>query len=96
MLDEKTRVETFKKFFELETDMSFEWFQEAYEIEHAERKDKKQDFTPRSIGKILNAIAQQESTHKYSEVAAGNGGILIQAWQKHRINSDFWGYNPME
>ena len=43
MLDEKTRVETFKKFFELETDMSFEWFQEAYEIEHAERKDKKQD-----------------------------------------------------
>ena len=96
MLDEKTRVETFKKFFELETDMSFEWFQEAYEIEHAERKDKKQDFTPRSIGKILNAIAQQESTHKYYEVAAGNGGILIQAWQKHRINSDFWGYNPME
>lgn len=96
MLDEKTRVETFKKFFELETDMSFEWFQEAYEIEHAERKDKKQDFTPRSIGKLLNAISQKESAHHYYEVACGNGGILIQAWQKHRINGNFWGYNPME
>lgn len=96
MLDEKTRVETFKKFFELETDMSFEWFQEAYEIEHAERKDKKQDFTPKSIGKLLNAIAQKESTHSYYEVAAGNGGILIQAWNKHRINANFWSYNPME
>ena len=96
MLDEKTRVETFKKFFELETDMSFDWFQEAYEIEHAERKDKKQDFTPRSIGKLLNEIAQKESAHSYYEVAAGNGGILIQAWNKHRINAIFWGYNPME
>ena len=96
MLDEKTRIETFKKFFELETDMSFDWFQEAYEIEHAERKDKKQDFTPRSIGKLLNEIAQKESTHSYYEVAAGNGGILIQAWQKHRINGNFWSYNPME
>ena len=96
MLDEKTRIETFKKFFELETDMSFDWFQEAYEIEHAERKDKKQDFTPRSIGKLLNEIAQKESTHSYYEVAAGNGGILIQAWNKHRINADFWSYNPME
>ena len=96
MLDEKTRIETFKKFFELETDMSFDWFQEAYEIEHAERKDNKQDFTPRSIGKLLNEIAQKESTHSYYEVAAGNGGILIQAWQKHRINANFWSYNPME
>ena len=96
MLDEKKRVETFQKFFEYETDMSFEWFQEAFEIEHAERKDKKQDFTPRSIGKLLNAIAKKESDRHYYEVAAGNGGILIQAWQNHRINGNFWSYNPME
>lgn len=96
MLDEKKRVETFKKFFEYETDMSFEWFQEAFELEHAERKDKKQDFTPRSIGKLLNAIAKKESDRHYYEVACGNGGILIQAWQNHRINGNFWSYNPME
>ncbi len=45
MLDPKKREETFKKFLEIETDMSYEWFQEYFGDEQAERKSKKQDFT---------------------------------------------------
>ena len=31
-------------------DMSYDWFQEIYENELSERKQKKQDFTPNSLG----------------------------------------------
>lgn len=95
MLDDTKREETFHKFLELETDMSYEWFQEAFELEHADRKGSKQDFTPTAVGELLSRLTGQ-NTKTYYEVACGNGGIMIQAWQEHRIKSDFWSYNPME
>lgn len=95
MLDDTKREETFHQFLELETDMSYEWFQEAFELEHADRKGSKQDFTPMAVGELLSRITVQD-TKTYYEVACGNGGIMIQAWQEHRIQSDFWSYNPMD
>lgn len=95
MLDDTKREETFHQFLELETDMSYEWFQEAFELEHADRKGSKQDFTPMAVGELLSRITGND-TKTYYEVACGNGGIMIQAWQEHRIQSDFWSYNPME
>ena len=93
MLDEKKRVETFHKFLELETDMSYEWFQEAFENEHADRKNKKQDFTPPSLSELMARLVSDNRT--YYEIAAGNGGIMIQAWHEQRLNCEnFWMYNP--
>lgn len=93
MLDDEKREETFHKFLELETDMSYEWFQQAFEDEHAERKSKKQDFTPQSIGELMARLTGNDKS--YYEVAAGNGGIMIQAWHKHRLECrNFWMYNP--
>lgn len=93
MLDEKKRVETFLKFLELETDLSYEWFQEAFENEHADRKNKKQDFTPPSLSELMARLVSDN--RNYYEIAAGNGGIMIQAWHEHRLNCEnFWMYNP--
>ena len=64
MLDDDRRVATFKNFLKVSTDLSFDWFHEYFEDEQAERKSKKQDFTPDSI----------------AEPAAGTGGILITRW----------------
>lgn len=35
-------------------DMSYDWFQEIYENELSERKQKKQDFTPNSLGVLCS------------------------------------------
>lgn len=86
MLDDQKRNETFKKFLEHETDMSYEWFQDYFEHEHAERKTNKQDFTPRSVSRLLAQLAGQ--TESYFESAAGNGGIMIQSWLQNKDNND--------
>ena len=93
MLDETKRVETFHQFLEIETNMSYEWFQGSYELEHADRKGGKQDFTPRSVGKLLSQLVNK-NTQNYYEVACGNGGIMIQSWHEQRMNAGIGNYNP--
>lgn len=93
MLDDKRRELTFRKFMEIETDMSYEWFQQAFEDEHADRKNKKQDFTPQSISELLARLSGDG--YSYFESTAGNGGILIKAWHAHLLSCrNFWTYNP--
>lgn len=85
MLDDKKRPETFKKFLEVSTDMSFDWFHEYYQDEQAERKSQKQDFTPDSIAQLLNKLVEEDrSTGEYFEPAAGTGGVLIKRWWNDR------------
>ena len=94
MLDDVRREETFRKFLEIETDMSYEWFQQAFEDEHADRKNKKQDFTPKSLSELMARLISDDS-RTYFESTAGNGGMMIQAWQNHRVSCpNFWAYDP--
>lgn len=39
-------------------DYSFDWFHEYFQNEHADRKEKKQDFTPESVSKLLNRMVK--------------------------------------
>lgn len=87
MLDDKQRPELFKRFLEISTDLKFDWFHEYFEDEQAERKSKKQDFTPNSIAQVLNNLVDSEQTpNTYYEVAAGTGGILIKRWLDDRTH----------
>lgn len=79
MLDDDKRVATFKNFLKVSTDLSFDWFHEYFEDEQAERKSKKQDFTPDSIAVLLNKLTSKTDGYYY-EPAAGTGGILITRW----------------
>lgn len=87
LLDPQQRTEMFRQFLEVESDLSYEWFQEYFENEHSERKAKKQDFTPQSLSKLLSKIGGQSSS--YFEAAAGTGGIMIQSWNENE-NADRW------
>lgn len=82
MLDSTKRVETFEQFLEIEKDLSYEWFQQAFEDEHADRKNKKQDFTPQSLSELMARLLDDGTT--YFESTAGNGGIMIQAWNRNK------------
>lgn len=89
MLDPKKREETFKKFLEIETDMSYEWFQEYFGDEQAERKSKKQDFTPTSISNLVaQLVGKGKST--YYEPAAGTGSMLIAKWWNDRLKNPLY------
>lgn len=87
MLNDQERVETFKKFLQISTDVSFDWFHEYFEDEQAERKSKKQDFTPEGIAELMSKLTKSDkNSGLYYEPTAGTGGILITRWNDDRIN----------
>lgn len=92
VLDDTERPKIFNQFLEHEYDMSYEWFQQYYESEHAERKSKAQDFSPLAVSKLLSRIVG--GGNNYYEVAAGNGGILIQKWHEDRSSVFPVFYDP--
>ena len=91
LFNKSDREELFKQFLEYERDMSYEWFMQYFEEEQADRKNKKQDFTPQALSNMLSKIVGGNS---YFEVAAGTGSIMIQAWQEHRLNESPFTYKP--
>lgn len=59
-------------------DMGRDWFQDIYEQELAQRKQRGQDFTSMEVGQIMAEIVGADgSVH---EPTAGNGGLLIRTW----------------
>lgn len=79
MLDPVRKDKLFKSFLEISQDLSFDWFHQYFEEEQAERKSKKQDFTPNSIASLLTELVNHGSG-QYYEPTAGTGGILIKKW----------------
>lgn len=94
LLDKAKREKVFCQFLEYEKDMCFDWFHQYFQEEHAQRKTKKQDFTPNSISEILSKIVQQESNHSTLDIAAGTGGLTITKWQEDRMKQLPWEYKP--
>lgn len=85
MLDDEKQVNLFEQFLDYESDLKFEWFQNYFESEHADRKVKKQDFTPNAVSRLGAMIIGRSD--QYFEAAAGTGGMMIQAWtaQPHQF-----------
>jgi type I restriction enzyme M protein len=79
MLDDHQRTITFENFLKVSKDLSFDWFYQYFTDEQAERRTKKQDFTPKSVTKLMNLLIK-ENCGTYFEAAAGTGGMLISNW----------------
>lgn len=74
-------------------DMSYDWFQQIYEEELSQRKEKKQDFTPNVIGKLSANLCGTDQRTTY-EPTAGNGSMLIADWYA-KLNKKFpWEFMP--
>ena len=84
----------FKQFLEaFDYNVNYDWFHEYFQEEHAERKTKKQDFTPKSISRLMNHIVGNHQG-SYYEPAAGTGGILIERWHQDRLQVSPFEYEP--
>lgn len=98
--DKERRKELFFKFLKLfDYDLSYEWFYKYFQDEHADRKNNKQDFTPRSVSNLMSEIldtrASKDGYCIVEEPAAGTGSTIIAHWYKTMRECRFiWNYSP--
>lgn len=96
LYDRKRREELFMEFLEaFNFDVSYDWFHDYFQDEHADRKHKKQDFTPVCVADLLTRIAGIGEGTVY-DCAAGTGGITIRKWQADRMQTSPFEYKPSD
>ena len=90
------RNEIYIKLLELNAhDLSYEWFQEAFEEELAQRKKGKQDFTPNEVG-LLASMLIGNPKGVIHEPTAGNGSMIIADWWNRCRKGTPWEFFPSE
>ena len=76
--------------------VDFDWFHEYFQEEHADRKNKKQDFTPESVADLLSKLGMkgEGDNGNYYECCVGTGGIMIKHWDNFRRTFSPFDYKP--
>jgi len=93
--DVEVRNEVYKELIRNNNmDMSYDWFQENYENELSERKQKKQDFTPNSLGVLCSKLTSQAGS--IHEPTAGNGSMIIADWWQRCKQKMPWEHFPAQ
>lgn len=93
--DRKQREEIMKKLLKFfNNDVSFDWFRDYFECEQAERKTKKQDFTPQELTDLLsNIVGNSNFTF---DCCCGTGGIVITKWNNDKNLKTIFNYKPSD
>lgn len=93
MLDKPKREKLFRRFLsEYTTDVDYDWFRDYFEQVQADRKQKKQDFTPNAVSEIAHKLVDEQGS--YFEAAAGTGGMLVKRWVQDRNHYTPFNYYP--
>lgn len=73
------RSDIYEKFSELvSNDLSKDWLQQIYQYYLADRKEKKQDYTPASLARLAGMLV--EDSEEVVDMCAGSGALTIQRW----------------
>lgn|SRR5699024_7776814 len=95
-MDKTERDKHFMDFLNaFDKDVTYDWFHDYFQDEHADRKNQKQDFTPQSVSSLLSQMVGTEGS-TYYEPAAGTGGILIERWNQDRMKHSPFDYEPRD
>lgn len=96
LYDRQHREKIFMEFlYEYNFDVSYDWFHEYFQDEHADRRKKKQDFTPNSLSDLVAALAGAGKGTTY-DCAAGTGGMTIRKWNTDRMKTNPFDYLPSD
>ncbi|RHV86934.1 N-6 DNA methylase [Clostridium sp. OF09-36] len=68
----------YEKFSEKLPDMSTDWLQKVYQYYLADRKEKMQDYTPKSLARFVSRLAGEQDV--VIDMCAGSGALTIQKW----------------
>ena len=61
-------------------DLNTDWMQKIYQYYLADRKEKKQDYTPASLAQFMGLLAG--SSERIVDMCAGSGALIIQKWNQ--------------
>lgn len=64
----------------VDNDLSIDWMQMIYQYYLADRKDKKQDYTPASLARLMGTLTG--SSKQVVDMCAGSGALIIQKWSQ--------------
>lgn len=72
----------FNDFSELvENDLSVDWLQMIFQYYQADRKEKMQDYTPKTLADFIGKLAGDSDT--IIDMCAGSGALTIQKWNRN-------------
>lgn len=74
--DETDKMQAFYEM--VDGDLSRDWLQMIYQYYCADRKDKKQDYTPKCLAQFLSRLIGESS--ETIDMCAGSGALTIQRW----------------
>lgn len=95
LYDKERREALFMRFLDaFNYDVNYDWFHEYFQEEHADRKVKKQDFTPQCINDLLTRLVGDDYNGLHYEPCAGTGGMTIAAWNRDRMKHSPFDYLP--
>lgn len=73
-------IEAYEQFCDLvENDLSRDWLQMIFQYYHADRKDKMQDYTPKSVAEFMSLLVG-DNVDTVIDMCAGSGALTIQKW----------------
>lgn len=73
-------AEVYEAYLKLCPDLTVDWMQRIWQFYLADREDKKQDFTPPSLAKLLAKLTRHKSEKVVYDCCAGSGALMIQKW----------------
>ena len=85
---ENNKTELYDKFCELvDRDLSEDYLQKIFQYYHADREEKKQDYTPKSIASFMGMLIGKSDV--VTDMCAGSGALTIQRWSDNK-NQKFY------
>ena len=70
----------FDKYKEVCPDLTVDWLQRIYQFYHADRKEKKQDYTPVALAKLVTYLSYMPGEKVVYDCCCGSGALTIQKW----------------
>lgn len=70
----------FERYKELCPDLTVDWLQKIYQFYHADRENKKQDYTPISLSKLVSYLSCMPGEKVVYDCCCGSGALTIQKW----------------
>lgn len=78
--ENKTNV--FLEFEHIVEELDTDWLQQIYQYHLADREEKKQDYTPKSLANFMGKLAGDSEV--IIDMCAGSGALTIQKWKRNK------------
>lgn len=71
----------FEKFLKIQDNLEEDYLQKIFQYYMADRKEKKQDYTPKSLAKMISKLIDDSTI---LDLCAGSGSLTIQSWANNK------------